>query len=69
MYISPCSPHAPVTFLPAVLSGVGKQLWRPPGGAGVDEEVAASAQLSEKKRRGGEGRLQTPWKGRELYSD
>lgn len=66
MYISP-SPR-PVTFSPRALSGEGKQLWRPPGGAGVDVEVATSAQLS-KERRGREGRLQTPRKGRELYSD
>lgn len=45
------SPRRPVTFfLSAALSGDGKQLWRPPGGAGVDEEVAASAQLSKKRR-------------------
>lgn len=36
----------------------------------MDVEVAASAQLSkERASRGGEGRLRTPRKGRELYSD
>ena len=38
-----------------------KQLWRPPGGTGVEVEVAASCQLGGKTRGAagrGEGRLQ-----------
>lgn len=48
------SPSRLVTFPPGSLWG-WKTTWAPPGGAGVDVEVAASAQLSKgsEQRRGG----------------
>ena len=55
VYFSPA--HLPPCGSPSpALSGDGKQLWRPPGCAGVDGEVAASPQLSKKseERRGRE---------------
>lgn len=53
-------PPPALLLFPLLLVGMEKQLWRLPGGAGVEVEVAVSAQLSKRE---------SPRKGRELYSD
>ena len=61
----------PVTFfsLPLLSLGMEKLAPPPPGGAGLEVEVAGSTQLSKTSGGDRRGGCEAPRKGRELYSD